>query len=139
MPGETCWFCQKAPAEAGAGVTSPMYGNVQTDRVWDGVQRQRTRWNSRVIVVPRCRACKAVHDRQALQGFGWLGILGFIGLFLGLLFLAFSPAALVLIGLSLLPIWLWRRKFTRGEKDRRDRGIEAHSHRLPFDADVAGG
>jgi hypothetical protein len=35
-----------------------MYRNVQTDRVWDGVQKQRTRPNSTVYFVPRCLAAQ---------------------------------------------------------------------------------
>ncbi len=96
-PGENCWFCRSAPAEAGCVAQTPLYSDVRIADVqttFNGYNIKKT-WRLLNVPVPRCRRCAAAHATRAklLGGFtvfpvlavivaavcSWSALDGFIG------------------------------------------------------------
>ena len=69
----TCFFCDEEPAQEGAVIEVPMYGNVQ--RVWPNVT-----WQHAKVKVPRCFNCRSVHNMRVAK----LLLFGIIGVVLGI-------------------------------------------------------
>ena len=55
IQGSLCWFCKEEPAVEDAAYGVAMYGNVRQV----GIQVQ---WQHGTIPIPRCTACKEVHE-----------------------------------------------------------------------------
>ena len=85
FPAATCWFCDRAPGTA-ASVALPFLSRHDVDEV-------------RVIVLPRCDACQAVHTRK--QTHPYVIVVGCVfPLLIASLFLPVSEDVLPFVGVA---------------------------------------
>ena len=103
---ETCWFCEKRPADPNSAFDVQFHGEKLFTRK-TGFKQYTTTYEGRLVQVPRCKECERNHRRASRGGLknGLLGTLGVLAL-LGTVY-TYGMADMVLTVLGAMAILAW--------------------------------